>query len=425
MPTPTRTQPRAHSLPIEQAAEDPIAAALALLADTEGTVRVYRKRVGLPNAWVHTYPASEFDVEAVGRDFGGGDYFAQVCGSDRMKTIQGGGTFSIDGPPKARRVQAIAQPFGPFTAPQPTTPDDPVSAALGAILQRLERIEQGGTSGVAPTTPRRDDQPTWRDMIDIATRGAAQSQGASLSEMAKFLEIMRPKSNTEELLQTLTLLRKLNRAELPSASGEDDGGGGLGAILNGPLAQALAKKFLSESDTPAPQRSPRVQQPQQLPAAPRAEPTTPPQTPAPEVLPVQMPKWLADLLPLVASGVLEQLTADPSMTAADIAQGFAATFPETQIREVLAGIPEGSFALSLVKAEAKLQPVALKLIMAEGALREIVAEIDEDDETPEEPRTEANAAAPAPLVPVVAPPTVDAPKVVPSEPKKPKGGKKK
>jgi hypothetical protein len=395
---------------------DPIEAALSTIGDTEGTVRVFRKRVGARPGHVQTYPASEFSIEAVGRDHGGGDYFVQVCSGEHGKPIVGTGDVSIDPSVRAIRRPAQPHPFS-FGAPQPAPePADPLAAAMASIAQRLDRIEQGG----APQGPTA--QPTWKDMMDLMRsqqpgQQATSSVGEFMKMLPVFLEIVKPKSSMGELFEAAKLARFMGKSGMTQAADDEPAAGGfdLAGILNGPLGTAIASKLMANDPAPSPAQPRAAVQPAIALPAPTPQPAPPP--PAPSFpLPADIVEKMRSGAPLL----LAMLTSTPAPTAAQLAAMVLGSIDmeDDAVYAMLEPAPDGTLAAVVIHAEPQLRPFAATLMIAEGMLREMVTPDADDAADDPDPATEP-AATPTPTPPpspVPAPSPAPTPLPVPPPP---------
>lgn len=362
--------------------DDPGISAMLDVGAQGDRVDVYRVT---PNgrAFAYRFAVEEFDEAAVKMRLGGGQYFAQLKGSDGRVRSGGTRSFVVDGPPVAHAPAQAAQAaaagggFG-FVMPQPQdTVSDEIRRLRAEIDELRSRRSVSSELGV-------------RDLLEIMLRGPAQQQGAQLGEMAKFMELMRPKSTAEEMFQTMKLFKLMQKGgDVGVGDGERDNSDGMLAdILNSPLGQALATKVL-EGDR---QQTTTVVQRKPAPAPEAKRLNTQPEHARPVAQPPQppaLPEWLKHVVGPLASAIANKIVGDPAGTTASvIAEGIADTFPYETIVAALNTMPEGAFAAAIINADAqRLTAYAPRLFVAEGVLRELCtpATEQEDQEPADDP----------------------------------------
>jgi hypothetical protein len=386
-----RTQPPVMGTPVETEQPD-IETILAEFGEAGARVKVFRKVVGQPMAYLASYDAADFTIEALARDHGGGTYECQVIepGSGRVARRR---LVEIDRsiPAPARR-----RPPAPVAQAWPQSIDEPAAVDPTATLARqvaeLTRVVQTMAQGGAAIA-----QPqgiTMRDLFDIIkSNQPAAAAGLNLETLLgflpKMLDLLKPKSTLEELFAAQKLLKSMKGDD--AGSDEDSSGEGvLLRLLDSPLGQVLAQRFVTPTNaaaTPSPVRQSIAPSPQ-LPPPPATSPQ-PATSPPPAAAAPAVSEIVSALVPLIVEG----LAAAQKLPDFD-PQNFAYTLieecggPEI-VGATLDDLTPGAFASALINAGAT--PPAL-VYMLEGMVRTACEPADE----PAEP-------APVPLSPPIVP----------------------
>ncbi len=220
---------------------DTISELIDTLGGTSATVVVNRVGIGKRD-YLTELAVSDFDMEWLANEYGGGEYFLQFKDSNRR--FVRGLTVRVDASRKPRHTPVAAP------TPEPARVDPALAALLEqnkAIMEELKALRAEPVQAKDPT----------EQLVTLSTivKNLQQPQpahdatmAATLAELRAELRELREKQSGGGLLEQLTTLQKIWEVKPEASGGSDDEGGilgGLAKILHSPVAQLAAQKMFS------------------------------------------------------------------------------------------------------------------------------------------------------------------------------------
>jgi hypothetical protein len=374
----------AHPIVVEDGpADSPFSPDVQRLLSQQGGTRIkmYKKLLGVkpPGQYIGICGADEWSEEIMAQRFGGGDYRCQ-CVNDLGQAIAGGG-FDVS---IAKTTRTITPPrfaagFDGFGAQSAESEADPLAMLAREVRSLREQVNRGG--GGADFG---GGAITLRDVLELVRAQQPASQaafgaGEFLKMLPDFMTMMRPKSSIEEFAGFYKMMRMMSRGQMPDDSAPEPAAKAgiedvLMKFLESPMAGAVAQKLLESGDAkPAPTDTGQ----RLLPAKTDAPATTEKQTDAhyAEWKATEELKSAAQVVSMMLSQNLDKL---PTLTAQEIAEQVLQAASEfgVAIGDYLAPVPDGVFIQLVIRENPALEPHVLKLLMAEGSIRQATIELE-------------------------------------------------